>query len=98
MALKCTLRRGAWYSVLSAGPEEAVLLVRDKPVILPRSHLEIVSTRPNKWTVVPRESGEAYAVCPNCAERVTLLRPLSASLACARCKGVFSVDRPRQTG
>ena len=42
------LSRGTWYGVLSAGPEETVVVVRNHAVILPRRSLEIVSTRPNR--------------------------------------------------
>jgi hypothetical protein len=42
------LRRGAWYPVLSAGPEEAVVLVRNHPVVLPRPSLEIVNSPPSE--------------------------------------------------
>jgi len=64
---RCELRRGAWYPVLSLAPDEAVLEVRRKTVIVPLAYLEVVRTRPKTWTLIPRER---YAVCPNCAERV----------------------------
>ena len=39
---------GTWYRVLSAGPEEAVVVVHHHPAIVPRRSLEIVSTRPSR--------------------------------------------------
>ncbi len=42
------LSRGIWYRVLSAGPEETVVVVRNHAVILPRLSLEIVNTRPSR--------------------------------------------------
>ena len=85
---RCQLRRGAWYPVLSLGSDEAVVVVRHQSVIVPPSYLEIVNTRPSKWTVIPQER---YAVCPNCAERVALgSRP--ERMRCWRCAGVFDFE------
>src|SRR5205823_13946317 len=53
--VKCPLRRGAWYPVLSAGPEETVVVVRDRAVILPHHCLEITNTRPSQWAVRSEE-------------------------------------------
>lgn len=90
--VRCVLRRGAWYPVLSVGPEKVALVVRHRPMILPRSFLEIVIGRPAKWTIVPRPEGHPYAVCPNCAERVSLCYAV-AELHCAHCKASFPVER-----
>src|SRR2546422_176757 len=58
----CPLRRGAWYRVVSISPLEAVVDVDQKPVLLPREYLEIVNTRPSRWTVVqePERIGERF--------------------------------------
>ena len=85
---RCQLRRGAWYPVLSVSSDEAVIEVRRKTVIVPLVYLEVVRTRPNTWTLIPRER---YAVCPNCAERVAVGRP-PERLCCLRCHGLFDVD------
>jgi hypothetical protein len=42
------LRPGMWYRVLSAGPEEAVVVVHNHPAIVPRRSLEIVNTSPSR--------------------------------------------------
>ncbi len=87
------LRRGAWYPVLSIGPEEVVLVARHRPVIVARSHVvDIVANQPNTWSVVAQESGTPYAVCPSCAERVTLAA-VAERMRCVRCKGWFEVER-----
>ena len=89
--VKCPLRRGAWYPVLSAGPEETVVVVRDRAVILPHYCLEITNTRPSQWAVVARASFTPYAVCPSCADRVPL-RGWPAQLWCIRCHQTFGVE------
>jgi ribosomal protein S27AE len=86
------LRRGAWYPVLSLGPDEVVLVVRQKPLIIPLSFLEIVDTLPNKWTV---PAGREYAVCPNCAERVAV-GTLPERMSCERCGGAFEFELKTQ--
>jgi hypothetical protein len=91
---RCQLRRGAWYPVLSHGSDEVVIVLRHQSVILPASYLEIVATRPNKWTVI---FGEGYAVCPNCAQRVALGTPPD-SMGCARCNGVFEFEPQHEYG
>jgi len=85
---RCRLRRGAWYPVLSLGPDEAVVVVRHESVIVPQAYLEIVNTRPNRWTVVP---GERYAVCPNCAARIAVGTP-PVQMRCGQCSGVFEFE------
>ena len=87
------LRRGAWYPVLSVGPEETVVVVRHHPMILPHDCLEIVDTRPRRWSVVARASGAPYAVCPNCADRVPLSH-VPNQLQCSRCDEWFEVEQP----
>jgi ribosomal protein S27AE len=85
---RCRLRRGAWYPVLSLGPDEAVVVVRHESVILPQTYLEIVTTRPDRWTVI---SAERYAVCPNCAQRVAV-GTAPERMRCGRCSGVFAFE------
>ena len=89
--VKCPLRRGAWYPVLSAGPEETVVVVRDRAVIQPHHCLELTNTRPSQWAVVARASFAPYAVCPSCADRVPL-RGWPAQLWCIRCHQMFGVE------
>jgi hypothetical protein len=85
---RCQLRRGAWYPVLRVGADAVVVVVRHQSVIVPPSYLEIVVTRPSKWTVIGRER---YAVCPNCAERVAL-GAVPERMRCCRCRGEFAVE------
>ena len=85
------LRRGAWYPVLSAGPEETVVVVHGRAVILPQHCLEIVNTRPSQWAIVAQASLAPYAVCPSCAERVPL-HGWPAQLGCIRCHQTFGVE------
>ncbi|HEX4600448.1 MAG TPA: hypothetical protein VH116_03555 [Gemmatimonadales bacterium] len=86
------LRRGAWYPVLSCGLDEVVLVVRQKPLVVRLSFLEIVDTPPSKWTVL---DGGHCAVCPNCAERVAV-GTLSERMSCGQCGGVFEFERKGQ--
>jgi len=73
--------------------------VEKRAVLLPREYLEIVDTRPTRWTVVreiersprvPREMQERYGVCPSCRERMSLAGE-PRNLRCRRCNGVFEV-------
>lgn len=103
--VRCLLRRGAWYPVVSQdGAGTVVLAVRDLTVSVPLSYLELTDARPNRWTVVTRPSdahmlpeswGPLYAVCPNCANRAALTRPADR-MACQRCGQTFEVawDEP----
>lgn len=93
------LRRGAWYRVLSLGPEEAVLDVDNAEVRISRAHLEVTETRPSRWTIVPRPReaehvpdnwGEFYLVCPGCAARAPAGRPPGPK-RCTRCEQTFEV-------
>ncbi|HET7296044.1 MAG TPA: hypothetical protein VFI66_02820 [Gemmatimonadales bacterium] len=97
--VRSVLRRGAWYRVLSMGPEEAVLDVDNAGVRVAREHLEVSETRPTRWTIVPRplgaekvpESwGDVYAVCPSCAARAPVGRP-PGEKRCTRCEQSFEV-------
>src|SRR6266702_625230 len=49
----CRVRRGAWYEVVRLTSEEAVLCVGDRSLGVDRSFLQIVPTRPDRWSVVP---------------------------------------------
>lgn len=97
--VNCQLRRGAWYRVVKLEGLEAVVDVNRMPLPVPSYLLEIVSTPPRQWTVVPspsdavalpRDWGTRYAVCPSCRERAPLPRRLGR-MRCERCKGVFPV-------
>lgn len=97
----CALRRGAWYRVTKIGTLESVLDVNRRPHAVPSYIVQIASTPPRRWTVVPRPPSAArlsphlsshYVVCPSCRERAPLAgtrRP--RALGCKRCRGVFEV-------
>jgi len=81
--------------VLSLGQDEVVIEVRRKPVIVPRSCLDLVAARPSTtWALIPRERGGPYLVCPNCADRVWW-RCVLTEMRCLRCDGLFRVDSER---
>ena len=88
------LRRGAWYPVLSAGVEEAVLEVHGASTILSRDLVEIVHERPQMWSVVPPEWGGPYLVCPDCAERVRDAAT-AERFPCPHCGASFAVALER---
>src|SRR5881396_2446320 len=91
--VNCNLRRGAWYRLIKAQGLAAVV----------RAFLQMSSSPPRKWTVVPRprsmprsiEMGEHYAVCPSCRDRVPL-RGRPRSMMCGRCSVEFAVDWEEQ--
>lgn len=94
-----TVRRGAWYKVLSISEDEAVIEVNHRPVVVSRSILEIASVEPSQWSIVPRppdairipgEWGAVYGVCPGCGERAPLGREASM-MECPRCGGVYDI-------
>ena len=97
--LNCHVRRGAWYEVLRLTPDEAILEVVKRPFRVPRSSVQIVPLRPQRWSVVARPSdavmtplswGPRYAVCPGCCNR-TPLQGHPTKIRCPRCAGVFAV-------
>lgn len=97
--VNCQLRRGAWYRVIEVAGLRAVVDVNRTPMPVPRYLLEVVSTPPKRWTVVPTPRQAVgvpgaltprYAVCPSCRERVPLA-PRARTLACQRCRGAFEV-------
>ena len=98
--VNCSLRRGAWYRVLDLQGMRAVVDVNQREVLVPSYALQVVSTPPRCWTVVPAPAGARrvpkefapqYAVCPNCRERAPL-PPRVHSLRCGRCRGTYDVD------
>ena len=93
------LRRGAWYRVVRVNQADAVLDVNRHFITVPLPALQILSTRPEVWTVVPlpRDAidipfswGPRYAVCPSCSQRASLRERLLA-MRCPSCDGEFKV-------
>src|SRR2546426_9173305 len=83
--------------VKKLGPREALLDVLGEAIDVPRPFLDIISSPPHRWSVVPRPKNPArfpgvteYGVCPNCRERVPLSERL-ASMRCRHCNEVFDV-------
>ncbi len=94
------LRRGAWYRVIRQEASEAILDVARQPVAVLREHLEFVSVRPDRWTIVERPSyaagpaaawGHSYGVCPNCNHRAPLVHPV-VEARCSKCNETFLID------
>jgi len=52
--VNCNLRRGAWYRLIKAQGLAAVVDVKGTPVAVVRAFLQMSSSPPRKWTVVPR--------------------------------------------
>ncbi len=94
--VRIPLRRGAWYPVLSAGPEEVVVEVRQRPTIVPRAVVDISTVPPSRWTLVPQSWGGPYYVCPECSERMRARVPIvprrEMPLSCIRCHKTFPTD------
>src|SRR5690349_12767435 len=97
--LNYRLRRGAWYRVLRSNLTDAVVQVDRRDITVPLGALQIQSTRPDHWTVVPlpRDAidipfswGSRYGVCPGCTTRAPLLEHVP-SLRCEACGEEFSV-------
>lgn len=100
------LRRGAWYLVVNDAQAAVVILnVRKNNVPIPRSMLDIIPDRPNKWSVVrwqetqrgarrasEQNIGLSYAVCPACGERSKIEPPDASTMTCAHCHGTFVLD------
>src|SRR5438034_2553495 len=97
--LNCNLRRGAWYRLIKADGLAALVDVRGKPVPVVRAFLQMSSTPPRKWTVVPRprnvprsvEMGDRYLVCRPRRENKPL-RGKPSKVLCGRCTVEFAVD------
>ena len=102
--LDCGLRRGAWYRTVSVGTSEVALAVHGQTRSVARGSLEIVASRPTRWTIVsnarnaaviPARWARGYAVCPSCRMRqLPMGRP--RRLRCEGCNGLFDVawDEP----
>ena len=67
------LRRGAWYEVVRLTQDAVVLEVDNRSLSIPRTAVEILTVRPDQWSVVPRPYdavdipvswGSQYGVCP----------------------------------
>jgi hypothetical protein len=87
------VRRGAWYEVIRLTPEAATLDVHNEARSVPRSAVEIVISRPRRWSVVerpydavdlPMSWGSRYAVCPHCSNRAQVVRGFT-QMPCPRC-------------
>lgn len=97
-----SVRRGAWYEVSRLTPDAAILYVNYRSLSIPRSAVEIVTTRPPRWSVVdrpydavdlPMSWGSRYAVCPACSRRAPINgHPME--MQCTSCQGVFQVRLP----
>ncbi len=94
------LRRGAWYQVVRVTQGEALIEVNHQTMTVPAELLQIVPTRPQVWSVVPRPLdavnlplswGTKYAVCPTCSGRAPLGRPVP-SMVCNTCGGEFEIS------
>ncbi len=91
------VRRGAWYQVVRLTPDAAWLDVFQRTRSVPRDCLEIVTVRPDVWSVVDRpydavelpvKWGSRYAVCPRCSRRAALPER-AAEMECPACERVF---------
>jgi len=91
------VRRGAWYQVVRLTADAAWLDVFQRTNSVPRDALEIVTTRPDVWSVVTRpydavdlpvKWGSRYAVCPRCSRRAGLPER-AAEMQCPGCQRVF---------
>ena len=95
----CTLRRGAWYRVISLTAVEAVLEVNGRPLSVPRPLLQVLPIRPRMWSVVSRLRGAVappagwgarYGVCPRCAARAPL-HERQVTMRCPGCDFAFLI-------
>jgi hypothetical protein len=93
------LRRGAWYRVLDVTSQTVTIDVNHTAQTVPREGVEIVTTPPQRWSVVSRPSdavrvpvdwGDWYALCPTCRNR-TPIKGHSPTLRCPRCAGLFQI-------
>lgn len=97
------VRRGAWYQVVRLTPEAAWLDVVHRTLSVPRECLEIVTVRPDAWSVVSRpydavdlpvKWGSRYAVCPRCSRREALPER-ALEMLCSGCRKVFRIRPPQ---
>ncbi len=91
------VRRGAWYQVMRLTTDAAWLDVFQRTRSVPRDSLEIVTVRPDVWSVVARpydavdlpfKWGSHYGVCPRCSRRAALPEH-AAEMECPACGRVF---------
>lgn len=86
------LRRGAWYVVSALVKDQVLVRTGGTLVSVPVAAVDLTSTTPSRWTVVPRPLTAVmvpatlahYAVCPHCRHRVQLTA-LPTTLQCSRC-------------
>ena len=99
--VNCNLRRGAWYRLIKAQGLAAVVDVKGTPVAVVRAFLQMSTSPPRKWTVVPRprnvprslDIGEHYGVCPNCRARAPLPKRAKTH-ECVKCRQEFEINWP----
>jgi len=98
--VRCRLRRGAWYPVLSVASHAVVLDVRGMSLSVHHSYLELTFARPTRWSIVarspdavmtPESWGAWYAVCPSCAAREPVRR-VAGAMVCSRCDQAFDIN------
>lgn len=97
--LDVRLRRGAWYRVIKQDGMAVVLEVNRQAFPVVKAFLDIITSPPRRWTVVPRpenarkvprEWGTHYAVCPYCRGRAPL-KGQPRRMTCDRCHGEYEV-------
>ena len=94
-----SVRRGAWYEATRLSHEAATLDVHHEPRSVPRSTVEIVTSRPHRWSLVerpydavdlPMSWGARYGVCPHCSHRAPVARGFT-QMPCPRCGEVATI-------
>ncbi len=94
-----SVRRGAWYEVTRLTHEAATLDVHHETRSVPRSTVEIVTSRPRRWSLVerpydavdlPMSWGARYGVCPHCSHRAPVARGFT-QMPCPRCGEVSTI-------
>ncbi len=99
-----SLRRGAWYQVVSDDGSAVVIKVGERGVSVPREHLQIRRHCPEHFSVVVRSPGDhnpvrgtpedlglKYAVCPSSHTRVRLADD-APYLVCPECGCRYAID------
>lgn len=99
-----SLRRGAWYQVVSDDVSAVVVKVSERGVSVPRERLQIRQRRPEHFSVVvrspddpnpvrgtPKDLGLKYAVCPSSQTRVRLADD-APYLVCPECGCRYAID------
>ena len=96
------MRLGAWYQIVgNPAPTLVVLDIARRNVAIPSDLLQIIPSRPERFSVIPRspskrsgkpdDSASGYAVCPVSGTRVRLSgRP--ESIKCPSCGHRGAVD------